>query len=179
MSETSLVSSARPGEDEYAPFYGKYVSRVPDGDVVEFLQRQLDETVGFLRTAAAEREDHRYAPGKWSVKEVVGHVGDTERIMAYRALRIARGDQTPLPGFDENAFMELSGFAERSFASLVEEWADVRRATLQLFRNLPAEAWDRRGTASENAVSVRGLAFIIAGHVAHHLDVLRTRYLDG
>ncbi|HEX2205557.1 MAG TPA: DinB family protein [Longimicrobium sp.] len=176
--ETILAPTAlRPGADEYAPFYAGYVARVPEGDVVATLERQLDEVVRFFRDVPAEREGHRYAPGKWSVREVAGHIADTERIMAYRALRIARGDATPLPGFDENAYVPPSGFDARPLASLAEEWAAVRRATLPLFRHLDAEGWARRGTASDAAVSVRALAHIIAGHAEHHLEVLRTRYL--
>lgn len=175
--ETTTETRGRPEADEYAPFYAGYVARVPEGDVVEVLERQLEGVAGFLGAIPAEREGHRYAPGKWSVREMVGHLADTERIMAYRALRIARGDATPLAGFDENAYVPPAGFDARPLASLVEEWAAVRRATLPLFRHLDAEAWTRRGTANGNAVSVRALARIIAGHTEHHLEILRTRYL--
>jgi hypothetical protein len=122
------------------------------------------------------RGGFRYAPGKWSVKEVVLHLADTERIMAYRALRIARGDATPLPGFDENAYVPLSGADAQSLDALLGEWADVRRATLSLFRHLPVEAWTRRGTASRFPVTVRALAGIIAGHERQHLVTLEERY---
>lgn len=175
--ETTTETRGRPEADEYAPFYAGYVARVPEGDVVEVLERQLDDVVRFFGEISAASEGHRYAPGKWSVREVVGHLADTERIMTYRALRIARGDATPLAGFDENAYIPPAGFDGRPLASLAEEWAAVRRATLPLFRHLDAEAWTRRGTANDNAVSVRALAHIIAGHTEHHLEILRTRYL--
>ena len=167
----------RPGQDEYAPYYERYVSQVPDGEIVALLERQAAEAPAFLRGLSPETAEHRYAPGKWSVKEVVGHLSDAERIFAYRALRIARGDATPLPGFDENPYVEAGGFGARSMESLAGEWDDVRRATLSLFRSLGAEAMARRGTASGYEVSVRALAYIIAGHTAHHLENVRTRYL--
>jgi len=175
------VVTGRPGAGEYAPYYEKYVSRVPEGDVVEVLARQAGEAAAFLRAVPAERGDHRYEPGKWSVKEVVGHVSDAERIFAYRALRIARGDQTPLPGFDENEYARVAGpgFSARTMESLVSEWEDVRRATLSLLHSLDEEALARTGTASEVTVSVRALAFILFGHMDHHLAILRERYLGG
>ena len=177
MTDTVTGPLTRPGADEYAPYYGRYVDRVPDGDIRDVLARQLDEALAFFRALPPEMGDHRYAPEKWSVKEVVGHVADAERIFAYRALRIARADETPLPGFEENPYVANASFGDRTLESLVDEWADVRRATLSLLRGLPAEAWTRRGTASGFGVSVRGLAGIVAGHLEHHLDILRTRYL--
>jgi hypothetical protein len=129
-----------------------------------------------LAAVPADRAGFRYAPGKWSVREVVMHLSDVERIMAYRALRVARGDATPLPGFDENAYAPLSNAEALTISALAEEWSDVRRASLSMFRHLPAEAWTRRGTASGAPVSVRALAWIIAGHELHHLSVLIERY---
>src|SRR3712207_6474102 len=126
----------RPGADEYAPFYAGYVSRVAEGDVVGLMERQGGEVPDFLRGISQELHEHRYAEGKWSVKEVVGHLCDAERIFAYRALRIARGDRTPLPGWDENPYVQAGNFGARSLESLAGEWADLRRATLWLFRNL-------------------------------------------
>ena len=172
------VLAERPGGGEFAPYYERYIGRVPDGDVVELLERQAGEAAAYLRSAA-EKADHRYEPGKWSVKEVVGHLNDAERIFAYRALRIARGDQTPLPGWDENAYVPTGNFGARSLESLLDEWADLRRATLWLFRHLDAEAFARRGTANNHGVSVRALAYVTAGHIAHHLEILRSRYLAG
>lgn len=173
----SATAPARPGKDEYAPYYERYTSLVPEGDVVETLERQLGETLALLRTVDEERAGSRYAPGKWSVKEVVGHVIDGERIFAYRALRFARGDQTALPGFEQDDYIETANFDARTLQDLAEEFEHVRRSTLKLFRGLPEEAWLRRGTASESEVSVRALAHIIAGHEAHHVNILRERYL--
>jgi DinB family protein len=166
-----------PGADEYAAAFAGYVAQVPlHTDLHQLLAEQLDTTSARLRAVPEARGGFRYAPEKWSVKEVVLHLADTERIMAYRALRIARGDPTPLPAFDENAYVPLSGADAQPLAELVEGWADVRRATLALFRQLPAEAWLRRGVASGKPVSVRALGWIIAGHERHHLDVLGVRY---
>lgn len=168
---------APPGDDEYGSFYAGYVHRVPKAvDIVELLARQGEETVGRFRAMPEPRGARRYAPGKWTVKEVVVHLSDTERIMAYRALRIARGDDTPLPGFDENAYTPHSGADAHALAALVAEWAQVRLATVALFRHVPTEAWTRRGTASGAPISVRALAWIIAGHERHHLETLAERY---
>lgn len=167
---------APPAQGEYAPFYAGYVARVADGDLIEQMEAQLREVAQLLRGLSEEEALARYAAGKWSVKEVAGHLADTERIMAYRALRIARGDTTPRAGFDENAFVAASSSDARPLASLVEEWEAVRRSSLALFRGLDAEAAGRSGTANNLPISVRALAYIIVGHVAHHLEILRTRY---
>lgn len=171
------VLAERPGVGEFAPYYEKYIGRVPDGDVVELLERQMGEAAALLRAAPAEKADFRYEPGKWSVKEVVGHVSDAERIFSYRALRIGRGDQTPLASFDENVYAAASNAGERTLDSLVGELEDVRRATVSLFRSFGEEELRRTGTASDNPVSVRALAYILHGHVDHHLAILRERYL--
>jgi hypothetical protein len=166
-----------PAADEYGPGYAGYVARVPAGvDILAVLGRQQVDMVSRFRVVPEARGAHRYAPGKWSVKEVVLHLSDTERIMAYRALRVARGDQTPLPGFDEAQYAPQSGADAQPLAALVTEWSEVRQATLTLFRHLPPEAWTRRGTASGHPVSVRSLAWIIAGHERHHLATLEERY---
>jgi hypothetical protein len=171
------ATSAPPAADEYAAFYAGYISLVPRGeDIVAILARQREETLGRFASVTEGRGAHRYAPGKWSVKEVVVHLSDAERIMAYRALRVARGDATPLPGFDENAYAPLSGADAQPLAALVTEWGQVRQATVSLFRHLPAEAWTRRGTANGAPISVRALAWIIAGHERHHLGTLAERY---
>jgi len=172
-----MSSLAPPTPDEYGASYAGYVARVPGGtDIVDLLARQRDATLARFAALPEDRGGHRYAPGKWSVKEVLLHLSDTERVMAYRALRIARGDTTPLPGFDEDAWAPLSGADARPLEEVAEEWGDVRQASLALFRHLPAEAWTRRGTASGMPVSVRALAWIIAGHERHHLAVLGERY---
>lgn len=172
---TTLISP--PAADEYGASYAGYVSKVPPGeDILALLARQQADTVARFRVVPEGRGAHRYAPGKWSVKEIVVHLSDTERIFAYRALRVARGDETPLPGFDENRYAPESGADAHPLAALVTEWSDIRQATLALFRHLPPEAWTRRGTASGHPVSVRALAWIIAGHVRHHLGTLEERY---
>ena len=166
----------RPVAPEYAPYYGRYIDKVPDGDLLRTLEDQGRETQAVLAGLSEAKALHRYAPGKWSVKEVIGHVTDTERVFSYRALRFARGDATALPGFDENAWVPAGSFDARSLADLAAELDAVRRATLTLFRGLDAAALARRGTASDNAVSVRAIAWIIAGHERHHVALLHERY---
>lgn len=167
----------RPGADEHAPYYGKYVALVPDGDLMEIMADQRKESWHLITGISESRGGHAYAPGKWTIREVVAHVIDTERIFAYRALRIARGDQTPLPGFDENRYAPESLANERTLTDLAEEFALVRRSNLALLKSLNAAAAARRGTASDNPVTVRAIAWIMAGHVAHHMGILRERYL--
>lgn len=167
----------RPGATEYADGYAGYVGMVPDGEIVTTLRDQGRALCDALARVPESHAGHRYAEGKWSIREVVGHLIDAERIFAYRALRIARGDATPRAGFDENAFTAAAGSDARTLADLVDELRVVRDASVRLFASLPAEAWPRMGTASERPVSVRALAFITAGHAMHHLHVLRERYL--
>jgi uncharacterized damage-inducible protein DinB len=169
----------RPADDELTPYYGTYISKVPDGDILRFLEIQLRETRSLLATIPEGRGNFRYAEGKWSIKEVIGHLCDAERIFAYRVLRFARADQSPLASFDENAYVPAGQFDRRTMASLVDEFAQVRDATLALVRTLDAEAGARRGVASGKEVSARALVWIIAGHVAHHVRVLRERYAVG
>jgi len=168
--------STRPAADEHLPYYARYVERVPDGDLLARLERQVAETAALLRALPEGRAAHRYEPGKWSVKEVVGHVADTERIFTYRALRIARADRTPLAGFDENEFVRAAGFDRRTLRELVDELVAVRAATVALYRGLGDEEVGRRGTANGAEVSVRALAWITAGHELHHVTLLRERY---
>ena len=170
---------SRPEATEFAPFYGRYVDAVPDGDIVAVLREGGRELAGVLAAIPASREGFRYAEGKWSVREVMGHLIDAERIFAYRALRIARGDTTPLASFDENAYVSASDSDSRTLRELAEELAVVRESTVRLFASLPEEAWGRLGVASEKQVSVRALAYITAGHSQHHLNILRERYLGG
>jgi uncharacterized damage-inducible protein DinB len=167
----------RPDASEYAPHYETYVSKVPAGDVVTILEDQRQETQELLAGIPDGRALHRYAPGKWSIKEVVGHVTDAERVFCYRALRFARGDQTPLSGFDEKAYAPAGKFDLHALPDLAAELDAVRRATIALFSGLDAEALARRGTANAKQVSVRALAYIIAGHERHHVGILRERYL--
>ena len=168
---------ARPPEGEYLPYYGKYIALVPDGDVVETLRGQIAETLSLLRGIPEPRASYRYAPEKWSIKEVVGHMADVERIMAYRALRVARDDKTPLPGFDENAYVPAANFELRSLPSLAQELGLVRAATVGFFETLDPAAAVRRGTANDATITARALAYIIAGHERHHVKLLHERYL--
>jgi uncharacterized protein (TIGR03083 family) len=170
------LNIGRPEADEVPPHYVGYIERVPESDPVAVLATQIDVTAALLRGLSEADALKRYAPGKWSVKEIVGHLTDTERIMAYRALRIARGDETPLPGFDENAYVPPAKFDARALANLVADLRTVRAATLALFRSFDANAWRRRGTASGKPVSVRALGFMIPGHERHHVEILKTRY---
>lgn len=167
----------RPGTDEFAPFYAGYISQVPDGDIVEAMIGGAEIAAALLGDLPDDVASRAYAPGKWTLKEVVLHCSDAERIFAYRALRIARGDATPLPGWDENAYTPMSGAGVRTMESILDELQSVREATVTLFTGLPSEAWTRRGTASGHEVSVRGLAWMTAGHLLHHLGIIQDRYL--
>ena len=166
----------RPEPTEFAEYYGKYVSKVPGTDVLGVLESQRVQMQNLFGARSERDGSFRYAPGKWTVKEVLGHITDTERIFTYRALRIARGDQTPLPGFEQDDFVKNGAFSERSLADLAEEFAAVRSASLTLFRSFPEAAWSRRGVASQKEVTVRALAFITAGHQIHHRLVLEEHY---
>jgi uncharacterized damage-inducible protein DinB len=174
--EPKKAAVSRPEPGEYAPYYETYISKVKGSDIVGILEAQSLQTV-HLFAARSERDGNfRYAPDKWTVKEVLGHVNDAERIFAYRALRIARGDQTPLPAFEQNDYVRSGNFAERTLVDLAEEFELVRAASIALFKSLQKEAWQRRGVASKNEVSVRALAFIVAGHELHHREILEERY---
>lgn len=166
----------RPTPADYAPAQADYVTLVSEDDIVEAMEQQSSETQKLLAGIDETRAAHRYQPGKWSIKEVIGHIADAERIVAYRALAIARGETNPLPGFDEDAYVRNAGFDAWKIGDLAEQYALVRRATIVFFKNLPAEAWSRRGTANDAPVSVLGLAYVIVGHERHHLNVLRERY---
>lgn len=172
----SLVLATPPDAAEYGAYYAGYVARVPAGSVLETLSTQLGDTARLIAGFGEARGDHRYAPGKWTVKEVVGHLADTERIFAYRALRIARGDATPLPGFAENDYVAHAHFGRHPLAELVRELELVRHATLSLLGGLDDDALVRRGTASDNPLTPRAAAYVIAGHERHHAAILRERY---
>lgn len=176
-SQLHAVRAARPSATEHAPFYGKYIARVPAGDIVDILRDQIAETAGFLRAIPEARTVSGYAPGKWTIRDIVGHVADTERIMGYRALRFARGDETAVAGFDENAYVPAAGASRRDVEDLVRELEAVRAATVALFAGLPVDAWGRTGMANGTPVTVRALAAIIAGHERHHVAIIRERYL--
>jgi uncharacterized damage-inducible protein DinB len=170
------VTIARPGPDEYAPAFGRYVERVPQRPLLEELARQGRETAATLGALPAEKARYRYAPDKWSVTQVAGHLSDCERVFAYRTLWIARGDQAPLPGFEEDDWMKTAPWDRRELPDVLAELAAVRQATLALLGSLDDAAFERRGTANGASISVRALAYIMAGHELHHRAVLRERY---
>jgi uncharacterized damage-inducible protein DinB len=166
----------RPVSNEYAEYYANYISQVPGSDVIGVLESQRLQMLQ-LFSARTERDgSFRYAPNKWTVKEVLGHITDTERIFAYRALRIGRGDQTQLPGFEQDDFIRNGAFERRTIADLAEEFGAVRGASLALFRSFGDEVWDRRGVASQKEITVRALIFITAGHQIHHRAILEEKY---
>jgi hypothetical protein len=176
MASQDELTFERPRPGTYGEFYQKYIALVPDGDLRRLLPMIFDANYRALRTITPEAERHRYAPGKWSIRETVGHISDAERIFAYRALRIARGDTTPLASFDENAYVPQARYDDIPLEQSLGELMAVHASTILLFENLADEAWDRIGTASNHPISVRALAYIIAGHEIHHLNVLRERY---
>jgi hypothetical protein len=166
----------RPEPNEYAPYYAGYIALVPGDDAVAALEAQRLHMMQML-SARSEREGNfRYGADKWSVKEVLGHMADAERVFTYRAMRIGRGDETPLPGFEQDDYVKNGGFGDRKLADLAEEFAAIRGASIALFRSLNDAAWMRRGTASGKEVSVRALAFMTAGHELHHQRILEERY---
>jgi len=168
---------SRPDRGEAAEYYFTYIDKVPDGDIVAILEAQLPETLAVLRDITEEQSRHHYAPGKWTIRQMMGHVSDTERLFVFRAMWFARGLEPALPSFDQEVAVPASGADERSWRSHVDEFDAIRASTLAFFQHLPDDAWMRRGTASGNPFTVRALAFITAGHVAHHMGILRERYL--
>jgi len=170
------MKDTRPRPNEYDAFFEPYVSRVPERDVLAALERQPAELAAALATVTPERERHRYAPGKWSVREVVGHMLDAERIFGYRALCIARGEKASLPSFEENDYAASAGHDLRPLASLLEELASLRASHVLMVRHLDDRAWERVGTANDVPVTPRALAYILVGHMRHHAAVLREKY---
>ena len=166
-----------PERTEAPPYYFKYIDRISNADVLEELAKQLEEALELFSGISEERSLHRYGPEKWSVRQVLNHVNDTERVFVFRALWFARGFDSPLPSFDQNVSSAAAGADEIPWARTVEEFDGVRRATLDFFRNLPADAWMKSGIASDNPFTVRALAFITAGHLTHHMAILREKYL--
>ncbi len=164
---------AKPDASEHAPYYSRYVDLVAAGDILGTLATQIDGTLAEFRKVSEEDSLKRYAAGKWSIREVVGHMIDTERIFAYRALRFARGDHQDLPGFEQDDYVAAAQFERRPWAGLLEEFEAIRRSNVLMFRGLGDEAWARQGVANGNAMSVRAAAYVIAGHELHHLRVLR------
>lgn len=174
---TTEAAVGRPEPAEAAPYYFTYIDKVPGADVLGALAAQLGEIPAFLSGISEEKSLYRYAPGKWSLREVLGHLNDAERTMLFRAFWFARGLESPLPSFEENTAVPASGAHALPWSRHVEEFRAVRGASLAFFRNLQAEAWARTGIASEKSFSVRGLAYIVAGHALHHIGVMREKYL--
>ena len=166
-----------PGRDEAAPYYFTYIDRIASDDIVSVLTNQLQEVPAFLSQISEEKSLHRYASEKWSIRQVLNHVNDTERTFAFRALWFGRGFSEPLASFDQNTAANGARADDYSWASHVTDFRDVRNATLSLLQKLPEEAWSRKGVASGNSVTVRALAYIIAGHVLHHIAIVQERYL--
>jgi hypothetical protein len=170
---------AKPQPDEYARYYGKYINLVSGEDILSTLDQQRRDTMKLLCGRDETEGDFSYAPGKWSTKEVLGHVCDAERVFAYRALRISRGDATPMQGFEQDDYVHNGPFARIPLSEIIEDYIAVRRATITLFRNLDEAAWSRRGVANKNEVTVRALAYTIAGHELHHRAILQEKYFAG
>jgi len=166
----------RPETTEAAPYYFTYINQVTGDDVVATLKSQLSESLAFFSGISEEKSLHRYAPDKWSIRQVLNHITDTERSFTFRALWFARGFDTPLPSYDQNIAVAGALADNYSWASHIEDFRRVRLATNSLFANMPPDAWMRRGIASDNPFTVRSLAFIAAGHVTHHIRILRERY---
>ncbi|MCJ8013203.1 DinB family protein [Paenibacillus sp. KQZ6P-2] len=166
----------RPSEEEYAGDAGEYIRLVPEGNIIDILLAQEKQMTELLASLTESQSAYRYAEGKWTLKEVVGHIADSERIMTYRLLRFARGDQTHLPGFDQELF--IPPFGSWTTAQLAEDYRAVRQSTITLLRGLPTEAWSRKGTANNVSITARALAYGIAGHELHHMGVIRNRYLS-
>lgn len=170
------MSGMRPTTNDYAPSHATYVDLVPEEDILGAIEQQSSETQKFLASLDESKAAFRYAEGKWSVKQVIGHIIDAERIIGYRLLAVARGETQSLPGFDENMYVDNAGFDAWSLGDLSEHYAMVRRGTIVMLRNLPKDAWSRVGTANNNRITPLGMAYVILGHERHHMKVLRERY---
>ena len=166
----------RPSPNEYSPYHAGYIALVPDGDVIAMMRAQADELAAIAGRVPRDRETFAYAPEKWSVRQVFGHLGDGERIFAYRALCVSRGDVTPLPGFDENFYVAHANFASRPLSDLTDELLLTRRANVRMFESFDDATWRQTGNANGAPVTVNAIAWIITGHTRHHLNVLRDRY---
>lgn len=167
----------KPSIGEYPAYYGGYINLVPEGNLPDILSKQLKDTTALLSGITETQANYRYADGKWTLKEVIGHITDTERIMSYRLLRISRGDKTPLAGYNDEDYVEEASFHTRSISELMEDFQAVRRSTLSLLRGMPETARNRTGFANKSEISVNALLYIIAGHELHHVKILKERYL--
>ena len=168
----------RPSENEYPAYYQPYVNLVPDTDLVQLLKENLQETVQLFEGLSEEEGLFRYSPNKWSIKEVLGHMTDTERIMSYRLMRVGRGDPTPLAGFNENDYVAGSQINQLPISDILEDFIATRKATLTLIRNMPTEAWANIGIANGAEITAQAIAYIIAGHAIHHRKIITERYLS-
>lgn len=172
------ASAGRPEPNEYAAYFSKYLNLAPEeGDIVAGLEKQRFATLECLRDIDEQKSNHRYAADKWSIKEVIGHVIDTERVFSYRAFYFGRNNQNPVAGYDQDITAQHANHGLRSFSDILDEYEVVRQASLHVFRNFDKDAWMRRGIANNNEISVRALAYVILGHERHHLEILKTRYL--
>ena len=171
-----MITISKPEATEYNPFYANYINKVETTDVLGFLKTQGEAFCDVLYALPAEKGDYAYAPGKWTVKELLGHINDAERVFAYRALSIARGEQQPLPGFEQDDYVQAANFNQRTLASLIDEFRYCRLATLHLFNNFTEHELTRAGTASGSPVTVRAIIYIVAGHLNHHRQVLKANY---
>lgn len=176
-SPAPRLAVAPPLPTEYPAYFKQYMAEVPVGDILPLLERQVRDTVALLGGLNDKQALHRYAPGKWSVKEVLGHVIDSERVFAYRAMAFARGERQSLPGYDEDSWVAAASFDARPLPGLLDELQRVRAATVAMFAGMADETWNRVGTANNRATSVRSMPFILAGHERHHVRILRERYL--
>lgn len=166
----------KPSDNEYAPYYSRYISLISEADVLSVLEAQVGEIHWMGQSISKERQVYRYDKGKWSVREVMGHMTDTERVFGYRAFCISRGERAPLPDFDQDPYVAEAGYHECELSDLISEFTLVRNSHLAFLKRLNERDWKRMGTASDNPVSVRALAYMMAGHVRHHLNGLRTSY---
>lgn len=167
----------RPDLEEFPVYMRSYVQLIPEGDIIQTLNGQLASTLKIFSAVTEKQAEYRYAEGKWSLSEVLGHLTDTERIMSYRILRIARGDKSPLMGFDENVYVQEASFYERTIADLLEDYQNVRRATISLLKGLPQKSLQNKGNANGFEVTVETIAYMIAGHELHHLKIIQEKYL--
>ena len=170
------MAPERPRPTEYAPAFGTYIAAVPDGDIVELLEKQLELVGDLAKQVPEDRETFRYGPDKWTIREVFGHLSDAERVFGYRFVSISRGDAASLPGFDENVYVAAANFNARPLQALANEFALLRRSNLMEMRALDPDAWQRTGLSNNKPVSVRAIAYVMAGHVNHHIAILRARY---
>ena len=166
----------RPNADEYAKYYETYISKIPGGDIIDILEKQHHAIMEFLETIKEDKSNYSYAPGKWSVKEVLGHVNDAERVFGYRALRFSRKDENPLAGFEQDDYVANSNFKNIAIADLAKEFSAIRQSNILMFKGLTDDMWMKKGIASNNNVTVRAIAYILAGHAEHHKKVLIEKY---